>query len=192
MSSDVPDLARMLGRLERSIEDGQKENVRRFDIINQKQADQQLAIGRVADKQNELEHRMQRAEASAMAATRSASESKSEVVSVKDAMVRHIKELERTVDASRLKSDERNDAQDAMLRQLIDGQHEAKAMARAKSEVKLEQEAAAAADIVRTREATEYERETFEKKLLMWGKALAIGTPVLSAIGAAIGWLLTH
>lgn len=192
MSSDLPDIARMMGRIERTFEEGQKENSRRFDIIGQKQADQHVAIGRVSEKLDDLEKRMLRAEATANTATRSANEAKSEVVSVKDAMVRHIKELERTVDASRLKSDERNDAQDAMLRQLIDGQHEAKAMARAKSEVKMEQEAAVAAEIVRARDAAEYERETFEKKLLMWGKALAIGTPVLSAIGAAIGWLLTH
>lgn len=192
MSSDIPELARIMGRLERSVEDGQKENGRRFDIISQKQADQHLAIGRVADKQLDLEQRMLRAESLASTASRSADQSKSEIVSVKDAMVRHIKELEKTVDNSRAKSDQRNDAQDAMLQQLLAGQQDAKFRAQAKSEIKLEQEASAAMAIVKAREDTEYAQAQFEKKLLMWIKAAVVGTPILGAIGTAIGWLLTH
>ena len=127
------DIARMLGRLEKAVDEGAKENARQFHEIRQKQADQDKenakqfgelrqkqadqakSLQRIADEQNALEKRLQRAEGTASTAMRQSQESLHELEQVHQATVRHISKLEQSFDDGKLEIDKRLDAQDGVL-----------------------------------------------------------------------------
>lgn len=114
MAAD-PDILRILGRLEKAIDDSRKESDKQFDAVRQKQADQGKAIERLAESDDEIKSRLVRVEGTANAAMRTATESQHDIDSVNRSTVRHISNLETAIADGQVETGKRLDAQDKTL-----------------------------------------------------------------------------
>lgn len=110
-----PDLMRAIGRLEKTLDDAAKENGRRFDIQAQKQADQDKTLGRIAERIDVVEKRMDRVEQTAGKAQRQANDSAAEIHTINTSLIRHIDVLESAINDGKMETSMRLDAQDKVL-----------------------------------------------------------------------------